>query len=146
MENGDIWTIVVVIIICVSQKNIVHFILLGNNKMIHYSPIYLYLIFAILQFEISSLMNLIFSLLQTWILQTTEGRKIQSKLTSLVWIWFRPGSLVQTRKKIQFIKLNIWNCRTAKIKYRYSPNFLKINGGFANFSFLMLELFSTMDD
>ena len=31
------------------------------------------LIFGILQFEISSLMNLIFSLFQTWILQATAG-------------------------------------------------------------------------
>ena len=38
---------------------------------------YLLLIFVILLFEISSLMNLIFSLFQTWILQTTAGRKIQ---------------------------------------------------------------------
>ena len=43
-------------------------------------PIYLHLIFAILQFEISSLMNWIFSLFQTWILQATAGRKIQFKL------------------------------------------------------------------
>ena len=37
-------------------------------------------IYAILQFEISSLMNLIFSLVQTWILQATANRKIQFKL------------------------------------------------------------------
>ena len=43
-------------------------------------PIYLHLIFAILQFEVSSLMNLIFSLFQTWILQATFGRKTQFKL------------------------------------------------------------------
>ena len=43
------------------------------------SPIYLHLIFAILQLEISSLMNFIFSLFQTWILQAA-GRKIQFKL------------------------------------------------------------------
>ena len=42
--------------------------------------IYLQLIFAILQFEISSLTNLIFSLFQTWILQATADRKIQFKL------------------------------------------------------------------
>ena len=40
----------------------------------------LHLIFVILQFEISSLMNLIFGLFQTWILQATTGRKIQFKL------------------------------------------------------------------
>ena len=44
------------------------------------TPIYLHLIFAILQFEISSLMNWIFSLFQTWILQATAGKKIQFKL------------------------------------------------------------------
>ena len=43
-------------------------------------PIYLHLIFAILQFEIFSLMKWIFSLFQTGILQTTAGRKIQFKL------------------------------------------------------------------
>ena len=43
-------------------------------------PLSIYLIFAILQFEISSLMNLISSLVQTWILQATAGRKIQFKL------------------------------------------------------------------
>ena len=37
-------------------------------------------IFVILQSEISSLKNLIFSLFQTGILQTTAGRKIQFKL------------------------------------------------------------------
>ena len=37
----------------------------------------LHSIFVILQFEISSLMNWIFSLFQTWILQATAGRKIQ---------------------------------------------------------------------
>jgi len=42
--------------------------------------IYLHSIFAIYQFEISSLMNLIFSLFQTGILQATAGRKIQFKL------------------------------------------------------------------
>ena len=43
------------------------------------------------QFELSSLVNLIFSLFQAWILQATAGRKIQFKLG----------------KKIQFIKLEI---------------------------------------
>ena len=43
-------------------------------------PIYLHLIFAILQFEISSSMNFIFSLFQIWILQATADRKIQFKL------------------------------------------------------------------
>ena len=44
--------------------------------------IYLNLIFTILQFEISSLMNRIFILFQTWILQATAGRKktVQSTL------------------------------------------------------------------
>ena len=42
--------------------------------------IYLHSIFEILQFETSSLMNLIFSLFQTWILQATAGRKIGFKL------------------------------------------------------------------
>ena len=41
------------------------------------SLIYLHLIFAILQFEISSVKNSIF---QTWILQATAGKKIQFKL------------------------------------------------------------------
>ena len=43
-------------------------------------PIYLHSIFEILHFEISSLMNLIFSLFQTWILQARASRKIQIKL------------------------------------------------------------------
>ena len=46
----------------------------------HSPRLYLHYIFAILQFEISSLMNLIFSLFQTWILQATSGRRIQFKL------------------------------------------------------------------
>ena len=50
----------------------------GNNLT---SPIYLHLIFAILQFEISSLMNLIFSLFQTWILQTKLC--FETKMTKL---------------------------------------------------------------
>ena len=49
------------------------------------------LVFAILQFEISSLMNLIFILFQTWILQATAGRKIQfnlgKKFSSSNWIF-----------------------------------------------------------
>ena len=48
--------------------------------------IYLQSIFAILKLEISSLMTLIFSLFQTWILQTTAVRKIQIiKLGILNW-------------------------------------------------------------
>ena len=43
-------------------------------------PIYLHSFYAILQFEIWSLMNLIFSLFQTGILQATAGRKIQFKI------------------------------------------------------------------
>ena len=39
------------------------------------TPVYLHLIFVILQFEISSLMNWIFTLFQTWILLATAGRK-----------------------------------------------------------------------
>ena len=52
----------------------------------HSPPIYLHLIFAILQFGISSLESLVWwtwflhSLFQTWILQATAGRKIQFKL------------------------------------------------------------------
>ena len=42
--------------------------------------IYLHLIFAIIQLEISNWMNLIFILFQTWILQATACRKIQFKL------------------------------------------------------------------
>jgi hypothetical protein len=42
--------------------------------------IFLHLIITILQFEISSLMNLIFNLFQTWILQAAAGKKIQFKL------------------------------------------------------------------
>ena len=42
--------------------------------------IYLHWIFAKFQFDSSSLMNLIFSIFQTWILQTTASRKMQSKL------------------------------------------------------------------
>ena len=57
-----------------------------------YPPIYLHLIFAILQFEISSLKNLIFSLFQ---LEFTG--------------YSRQKNPVQTRKKIQFIKLE--NCK-----------------------------------
>ena len=49
--------------------------------------IYLHSIFEILQFETSSLMNLIFSLFQTLILQATAGRKIQFKLGK------KPGEL-----------------------------------------------------
>ena len=40
----------------------------------------MHLIFAIIQFKISNLMNWIFSLFQTWILQATAGRKIQFKI------------------------------------------------------------------
>ena len=43
-------------------------------------PIYPHLIFAIVQFDISSLMNFFFILFQTWTLQATAGRKIQFKL------------------------------------------------------------------
>ena len=60
-------------------------------------PIHLHLIFAILQIEISSLMNLIFSLFPTEILQATAGRKIQFKLgkkyISLNLIVFQTGEL-----------------------------------------------------
>ena len=66
-----------------------------KNEEKEYPPTYLHSIFAILQFEISSLMNLIFSLFQTWISQATAGRKIQFKLEI----------------KIQFIKLYILNWR-----------------------------------
>ena len=69
----------------------------------HKPPIYLYSIFAFLQFEISNLMNWIFILFQTWILQATGGKKIQLKLE---------------RKKIQFIRLDISNLRIAKNKCR----------------------------
>ena len=44
------------------------------------APNYLHSIFALFQFEISSLTNLIFSIFQTWILTATAGRKIQFKL------------------------------------------------------------------
>ena len=54
----------------------------------------------ILQFEISSLMNLIFSLFQTWILQTT-AEKFSSN-----------------QEKIQSNKLDNSNWRIAKIKCR----------------------------
>ena len=57
------------------------------------SPIYLHLIFAILQFELFSLTDMIFSLFQTWILQVAAKNP------------------VQTRKNIQFIKLEISNWR-----------------------------------
>ena len=43
-------------------------------------PIYLHLIFDILQFEISSLMNWIFFLVWTGFLQATQAVKIQLKL------------------------------------------------------------------
>ena len=43
-------------------------------------PIYLHLLFAIFQFEILSLMNLIFSIFQTGILQAAAGRKTEFKL------------------------------------------------------------------
>ena len=59
-------------------------------------PIYLHLSFAILQFEIFSLMNFIFSLFQIWILEATADRKIQLKLeknsSSSNWI-FQTGEL-----------------------------------------------------
>ena len=77
------------------------------NMYVTIPPIYLHSIFAIFQFEISSLTNLIFSIFQTWILQATAGRKIQ----------FKPD-LVQTGKKIQFVKLDISNWRIAKMKCR----------------------------
>ena len=53
---------------------------ISSNRKVIQSPLqqlYLHLIFAILQFERTSLMNLIFSLLPTWTLQATVGRKIQ---------------------------------------------------------------------
>ena len=68
-----------------------------------YSPYLSALDFSILQFEISSLMNLIFSLFTAWILQATSDRKIQ----------FKPG------KKNQLIKLDISNWKIAKLKCRY---------------------------
>ena len=68
------------------------------RKIIPTPPKYLHSIFAILQFELLS-----FSLFQTWILQAAAGKK----------------NLVQTMKKIQFIKLDgTSNWRIAKIKCR----------------------------
>ena len=65
-------------------------------------PVDLYLIFAIFKFEISSLMNWIY-------------------FPSLIWI-FLPAAAwetqVQTRKKNQFIELEISNMRMSKIKCR----------------------------
>ena len=55
-------------------------------------PIYLYLIFDILEFKILSLMNWIFSKFELDFLQATQAVKIQFKLG-----------------KIQFIKLEIPN-------------------------------------
>ena len=54
-------------------------------------PMYLHLIFKILQFEISSLVNLIF--------QSISNLNFRS--------YRRPKNSVQTRKRIQFIKLDI---------------------------------------
>ena len=76
----------------VSKRGIQNFV--NNTK----NPIYLHPIFAILQFEISSLINWIFSLFQTGILQAAESRKIQFKLG----------------KKIKLIKFDISNWRIAK--------------------------------
>ena len=76
----------------VSKRGIQNFV--NNTK----NPIYLHPIFAILQFEISSLINWIFSLFQTGILQAAESRKIQFKLG----------------KKIKLIKFDISNWRFAK--------------------------------
>ena len=45
-----------------------------------FPPTYLYLIFEILWFKKMDLMNLIFSLFQTWIWQATEGRIFLFKL------------------------------------------------------------------
>ena len=59
----------------------------------HNSPIYLHSIFDILEFEISSLMNWIFFPSLNWIFAGYRGSK----------------NPVQTRKKIQFIKLEISN-------------------------------------
>ena len=58
-------------------------------------PIYMHLIFVILEFEISSLMNWIFFPSLNWIFAGYTGSK----------------NPVQTRKKIQFIKLEILNSR-----------------------------------
>ena len=66
------------------------------KKLQAFPSIYLHSIFVILQFEISSLKNRIFSLFQTWILQATAGRKIQFKLgkkISLSNLIFQTGEL-----------------------------------------------------
>ena len=52
----------------------------ASHSVYYIYYIYLHSIFEKLQFEISSLLNWIFSLFQTWILQATAGRKIQFKL------------------------------------------------------------------
>ena len=51
-----------------------------NEYATNMPPIYLHLIFDILQFEISSLMNWIFFLVWTGFLQATQAVKIQFKL------------------------------------------------------------------
>ena len=76
----------------VSKRGIQNFV--NNTK----NPIYLHPIFAILQFEISSLIKWIFSLFPTGILQAAESRKIQFKLG----------------KKIKLINFDISNWRIAK--------------------------------
>ena len=58
-------------------------------------PIYLH------SFEISSLMNLIFSLLQTWILHATAGRKIQ---------FIKAQTYLQTPLQLpEFFPIGQWN-------------------------------------
>ena len=49
-----------------------------------YPPIYLHLIFDILQFEISSLMNWIIFLVWTGLLQATQAVNIQFKLGKII--------------------------------------------------------------
>jgi len=65
-------------------------------------PIYLHLIFARFQFEISSLMNWIFWSISNWNFAGYTGSKYQ----------------VQTGEKIKFIKLDVSSWNFAKVKCR----------------------------
>ena len=87
---------------CLPNKHKIENLLAGSGDRAtapsSYLSFFLHCIFSILQFEISSSMNLIFSLFQTWILQAekSSSNKLGEK---------------------QFIKLNISNWRIAKIKF-----------------------------
>ena len=71
-------------------------------------PIYLHLIFAILQFEISSLMIFIFGLFQIWILEATADRKIQFKLEKTPVHQTEFFKLENCKKQVQIDRGNVF--------------------------------------